>query len=118
MTHSTAGEYFACSFCKRPACKERLYKCTLEDCDQHGEVYCKRCGTIAHQHIDDHKFDIDADHIKECRLDLIESKIEVKSLYIFFFGILLIHLTQQLHKIKGRKNSISKDNRNLCYSTK
>ena len=69
MPQSAADIYSACTICKESA-KKKLYQCTVKDCKQYLEICCVECGEFTHRNVDDHKFDINADHV-------IESKIQV-----------------------------------------
>ena len=76
MAARTAKEYTMCSFCHREATKVVLFMCIKDDCESFGEIYCERCGKIAHEK-NDHNFNTKADHVKAVSLSIIKSNIKV-----------------------------------------
>eukprot|EP01084_Bolivina_argentea_P024794 46157_1 len=49
--------------------------CLQSECDLFGEIYCRRCGSIAHE-AKDHQFDIDSDLVKAVSFEIIGANMK------------------------------------------
>eukprot|EP01084_Bolivina_argentea_P305923 528532_1 len=65
-------QWLACCVCDVTRDKTMLWMCTHDDCSKMGDLYCKDCGECSHKKINNHKFDIYADHVKPVNRDTMQ----------------------------------------------
>eukprot|EP01084_Bolivina_argentea_P181112 312838_1 len=75
MAARKARHYTTCTFCDRKADSVHLYMCVTDDCEVYGEIYCERCGKIAHE-TRNHQFNTKSDHIRAVSLSIIKAHIK------------------------------------------
>eukprot|EP01084_Bolivina_argentea_P306348 529378_1 len=76
-----AKKYMICSVCRSTASKKDLFMCIRDNCEVFGELYCDRCGQIAHENMH-HKFDTASKHVQPLSFELITSNIKKGNLAV------------------------------------